>query len=102
MRKIKSDKFLKLAKSLISGTGAQTDPTIDFDYYMKQNTPTITSVFHDRLQSSKKLDICSTEMAEVIKQCTNTMDDNAPLFCIALVGFHHKRGSEVLNFLKKT
>ena len=59
MKKIKSEKFLKLAKSLSSGQGVQPDPTIDFEYYLKQNANTITSLYYERVQAGKKIDICS-------------------------------------------
>ena len=98
MKKIKSEKFLKLAKSLSSGQGVQPDPTIDFEYYLKQNANTITSLYYERVQAGKKIDICSDEMLEIINKATTPADNNANLFCIALVGFHHKRGSEVTSY----
>ena len=54
MRRIKSDKLLKLAKALITGKGTQCNPNIDFEHYMKRDTQTISSTFYKRLAEGKK------------------------------------------------
>ena len=89
----------KMASSLNNQIAtAENHKNIDFNYYFKELTTLPSVLFEERINLNQRIDITSNEMTDLLINSKSLVNEKVKaVFCIALIGFHHKKGTIVIH-----
>ena len=101
---LKSESFFQIAQSLIINNNQIEEKikNVNFSIFYNQPYNSISKVLKEYLDEKGKIEFLSENVQNIynVQFLKRKFLTENPIFCIAIVGFHHKRGSEVKFFNK--
>lgn len=105
-KKFSSKSLRKIVEGIlevsVSGASKRNYESLDFNYYFKESYYPLSPLIRDFIKRQGSTDFSSKAFQELLGELMDTKKtkrETSVLFCIAVVGFHHKKGPTVSSLL---